>query len=185
MVLTFAESKVIYQGLLQGDWELGIITLNPDPQPQLQQQSVWQDTMHFVAAPNHPLAQLSQVSPEQLSQYSALLPKPNTFTRYRLSLNVGMSTNHLDTIRMMVRLALIWAGMSYHKLCSTAALSISRCHPGPSTANWAAFGIGRHSLSNAAKSFLDMVYSQFDHLASKWLVYAVYLYSFSMYLRHV
>ena len=29
--IQFAESEVIYEGLLQGRWQLGIITLNPNP----------------------------------------------------------------------------------------------------------------------------------------------------------
>ncbi|MGY8863891.1 MAG: LysR family transcriptional regulator, partial [Pseudomonadales bacterium] len=71
--IQFAESEVIYEGLLHGRWQLGIITLNPEPHAQLQQQAIWQDKMKFVAAPDHPLNQQRAVKLSQLSSFPALL----------------------------------------------------------------------------------------------------------------
>jgi len=116
--IQFAESEVIYEGLLQGRWHLGIITLNPLPHAQLKQHVIWQDKMQFVAAPDHPLNQLAEVDLPTLSRFPALLSKANTFTRgiveqnfaaKNLDLNVAMSTNNLDTIRMMVSIGMGWS----------------------------------------------------------------------------
>lgn len=162
--IQFAESEVIYEGVLQGRWQLGIITLNPEPHPQLQQHSIWQDTMQFVAAPEHPLNQQKNIDLPQLSSFPALLSKTNTFTRSivegnfereRLALNVAMSTNHLDTIRMMVSIGMGWSVLPHTlvndqiKVIDTLAKPITRqlgCvwHP-------------QRSLSNAAQAFMELL----------------------------
>jgi len=121
--IKFASAEDIYDGLLQGHWQLGLTTLNPDHHPQIDQKVIWQDQMKFVAAPDHPLSNKPIVNLSVLSTYPALLPEPNTFTRElleenfsanNLQLNVGLSTNNLDTIRMMASLGLGWALLPEH-----------------------------------------------------------------------
>lgn len=116
--IQFAESEVIYQGVLEGLWEIGIITLSPHPHIQLQQEVVWEDEMHFVCSPSHPLAIANNVSLQDLGNYNALLSKPGTFTRELLSqrfdqakvdLPVATSTNNLDTLRMLASTGMGWS----------------------------------------------------------------------------
>jgi len=162
--IQFAESEVIYDGLLQGRWQLGIITLNPEPHPQLQQQVIWQDQMQFVAAPDHPLSQQSSVNLAELSSYPALLSKSNTFTRgiveqdfgeQELALKVAMSTNNLDTIRMMVSIGMGWSILPQTLINNDLKVIASQSKP-----------IVRHlgcvwhqqrSLSNAAKALMEIL----------------------------
>jgi DNA-binding transcriptional LysR family regulator len=162
--IQFAESEVIYDGLLQGRWQLGIITLNPEPHPQLQQQVIWQDQMQFVAAPDHPLSQQSSVNLAELSSYPALLSKSNTFTRgiveqdfgaQKLALKVAMSTNNLDTIRMMVSIGMGWSILPQTLINNDLKVIASQSKP-----------IVRHlgcvwhqqrSLSNAAKALMEIL----------------------------
>lgn len=105
--IKFASAEDIYDGLLQGHWQLGLTTLNPTLHPQIEQKVIWQDRMKFVAAPDHPLSHKLIVNLSILSTYRAFLPKPKSFTRElleenfpanNLKLNVDVSTNNLDTI---------------------------------------------------------------------------------------
>jgi DNA-binding transcriptional LysR family regulator len=162
--IQFAESEVIYEGVLQGRWQLGIITLNPEPHPQLQQQAIWQDTMQFVAAPEHPLCQQASVNLSQLSSFPALLSKTNTFTRriveqdfaaQSLALNVAMSTNNLDTIRMMVSIGMGWSILPQTLINSQIKVidTLSK----PVVRKLGCVWHQQRSLSNAAEAFIELL----------------------------
>lgn len=116
--LSFDESEVAYNGVLHGDLELALITLAPQPDPVIHSQPVWTDRLQYVVSKDHPLANKRQVSLEQLTHFSAILPSSSTFThqivaeqfhKQNLLLDVTMSTNYLDTIRMMVKIGLGWS----------------------------------------------------------------------------
>ena len=114
----FIDSEEAFEGVLHGDLELGIVTLPPTPDPRVHQRCIWHDPLVFMAAPDHPLAHQQSVSLRMLTEYSAILPSPVTFTRriveelfrrQRLSLDIAMSTNYLETIHMMVAIGLGWS----------------------------------------------------------------------------
>jgi len=159
--IQFAESEVIHQGLLEGLWEIGIITLNPHPHERLEQQVIWQDAMHFVGAPHHPLAQAKNVTLEDLSNYPALLSKPGTFTRELLSqrfdeanidLQVATSTNNLDTLRMLVSTGMGWSLLP-HSLLNGELKSIAT-DTSTIVRNLGCVWHQQRSLSNAAQQFI-------------------------------
>ena len=162
--IQFAESEVIYEGVLQGRWQLCIITLNPEPHAQLQQQAIWQDKMQFVAALEHPLNQQKGVKLSQLGSFPALLSKTNTFTRciiehdfatQKLALNVAMSTNNLDTIRMMVSIGMGWSILP-QTLINTQIKVIDTLSP-PVVRQLGCVWHQQRSLSNAAKAFIELL----------------------------
>ncbi|MBV1786543.1 LysR family transcriptional regulator [Marinobacterium sp. D7] len=116
--LRFDESEVAYDRVLKGDLELALITLAPKADPRILGETLWVDSLQYVVADDHPLASEQAPSLSQLNRYPALLPAPDTFThqlvreqlsQLRLVPNLGMSTNYLDTIRMMVRIGLGWS----------------------------------------------------------------------------
>lgn len=116
--LRFEESEVAYEGVLKGDLELALITLSPDPDENIHSEIIWDDLLQYVVSEDHPLATSSEITLTELTAYNAILPGANTFTRtlveqlfdqHALSLNVTMSTNYLDTIRMMVSIGLGWS----------------------------------------------------------------------------
>ena len=168
--IQFAESEVIYEGLLQGRWQLGIITLNPEPDTQIQQQAIWQDKMQFVAAPEHPLTQQYSIELSQLSSFPALLSKTNTFTRsiveqdfaaQNLALNVAMSTNNLDTIRMMVSIGMGWSILP-HTLINSQIKVIDALSK-PIVRQLGCAWHQQRSLSNAATAFIELLQSADTH----------------------
>jgi DNA-binding transcriptional LysR family regulator len=74
--------------------------------------------MQFVVAIDHPLAKEQKISLSKLNNYQPILPGLKTFTRQMTSerfieqgllLDVAMSTNNLDTIKMMVVNGLGWS----------------------------------------------------------------------------
>ncbi len=116
--LRFDESEVAYDGVLHGNLELALITLAPQPDPAIHSQIVWTDRLQYVVSKDHPLANKRQISLEQLTHFPAILPSASTFThqivaeqfnKQNLTLDVSMSTNYLDTIRMMIKIGLGWS----------------------------------------------------------------------------
>lgn len=118
MDLRFYESEVAYEAVVHGDIELALITLSPESDPRIVAQTVWVDRLHYCVAADHPLASCGNVEFDQINAYPAILPAANTFTyqivhkqlsSLGLEPNLGISTNYLDTIRMMVRSGLGWS----------------------------------------------------------------------------
>jgi DNA-binding transcriptional LysR family regulator len=119
----FVDSEQADRAVLAGELELAFLTLPPTFDPRLSYQEIWQDPLVFVVAPFHPLA--SQVlssnlhlTLNDLAQYPAILPAANTYTsqitlaafhQAGLSLKTSMSTNPLDSIRMLVSIGLGWS----------------------------------------------------------------------------
>jgi len=116
--LHFMDSEEACHAIEQGELELGIVTLPLEPAKALQTCEVWPDPLDIVVNHSHPLASFKKVSPEQLAEYSAILPTRGTYTRqifeqtmrkHKLELKVGLSTNYLETIKMMVSVGLGWS----------------------------------------------------------------------------
>lgn len=118
MDLRFYESEVAYEAVVRGDIELALITLSPETDARIVAETLWLDRLHYCVAADHPLAQQPNIEFNQINSYPAILPGPNTFTyqivHQQLSSlglvpKLGISTNYLDTIRMMVRTGLGWS----------------------------------------------------------------------------
>jgi DNA-binding transcriptional LysR family regulator len=114
-----------------------------------------------MAAESHPLCGLDSVSLTQLSEYPVILPGLNTYTgqiakrlfdKEGLKLDVAMSTNYLETIRMMASIGLGWTILPRSMLAAPL-----RAIPVPIEAPQRVLGYIYHrgrSLSNAARAFI-------------------------------
>ncbi len=116
--LHFLDSEEAYQGVLDGELEIAVVTLAPHPDPQLEVVPIWVDRLCFVCAQDHPLAALPRPSLQALCEHDAVLPGPLTFTRgliearfaaAGLHLPVALSTNYLETLKMMTAIGLGWS----------------------------------------------------------------------------
>ncbi len=117
----FVDSEQAHQAVLSGELELAFLTLPPAFDARLSYREIWNDPLFFVVAPFHPLAKKSKDSPltlSDLAEYAAILPAANTYTsqitlaafhQAGLSLKTSMSTNPLDSIRMLVSIGLGWS----------------------------------------------------------------------------
>jgi len=162
--IDFLDSEEAYERVLLGEVEIGVITLAPEEKPSLQQMTVWQDELVVTVARHHPLAERKQVSAQALSRYRAILPGLNTYTgriiktlfeEQRLPLDVSMSTNYLETIKVMVGIGLGWSVLPKtlvdENLCALALTGqkLSR--------NLGVVIHRERSLSNAASAFLQLL----------------------------
>ncbi len=114
----FMDSEEACRAVEHGDLEIGIVTLPLTPSPLLHTQEIWPDPLSIVVGKSHPLAKQKQVTLEILSQHTAILPATGTYTREVLEraiahtnsqLKVGLATNYLETIKMMVSVGLGWS----------------------------------------------------------------------------
>ena len=162
--LHFMDSEEACHAIEHGDLELGIVTLPLMPAKVLHTYKIWSDPLDIVVNQSHPLASLKKITPKQLANYSAILPTRGTYTRqifehtmrkHKLELKVGLSTNYLETIKMMVGVGLGWS-----------VLPRSMLNKELTTLNIEGIKLERklgvvwhsgHTLSNAAKAMSDML----------------------------
>lgn len=116
--MRFLDSEQAYEGILQGELELAVVTLAPQKHRNLDVVPVWTDRLQLVVSRDHALAGVEEVSLEQLTCYEAVLPGFQTFTRgivesafarNGLQLQVSLSTNYMETLKMMVSIGLGWS----------------------------------------------------------------------------
>ncbi|MCH4248005.1 MAG: LysR family transcriptional regulator [Acinetobacter populi] len=114
----FIDSEQAHQLVLAGEIELAFLTLPPQSDIRLHYQPLWQDPLTFVVAPFHPLAQQQELTLNDLINYPSLLPSAHTYTsqitlaefeKRGLKLQASMSTNPLESIRMLVSIGLGWS----------------------------------------------------------------------------
>lgn len=167
--IDFLDSEEAYERVLLGEVELGVITLAPEEKLSLQQIPIWKDELVVTLARNHPLAKPSLsskkgVNAKALSEYRAILPGLNTYTgrivkalfeEQKLPLDISMSTNYLETIKVMVSIGLGWSVLPKTLIDDTlCGLNLSGVKMSRN------LGVVMHrerSLSNAARAFLDLL----------------------------
>ncbi|MFZ5531142.1 MAG: LysR family transcriptional regulator [Pseudomonadota bacterium] len=172
----FIDSEAAWDDIVGGRMELGIVTLPPkniaakgDSTTPLRTEKIWDDPLAVVAANDHPLASLRSVTLRALSQHPAILPSDVTFTRRivdaafaakGLSTPTAISTNYLETIKMMVAVGLGWSVLPASMIdAQVIALPVNELriqrelgvvyHPG-------------RTLSNAARAMVDMLHAERD-----------------------
>ena len=162
--IRFMDSEAACHAVERGDLEMAIVTLPLEPSPALALTTVWEDPLALVAAREHPLASRRRLRPGDLAQYNAILPAIGTFTREVLERalqpsglrpKVGLSTNYLETIRMLVAVGLGWSVLPRTMLepelveLQVQGLQLAR-----------QLGAVRHrdrTLSNAAAALLELL----------------------------
>ncbi|MGI9282827.1 MAG: LysR family transcriptional regulator [Endozoicomonas sp.] len=165
----FVDSEVAYEMLSRGEIELGIITLSPDNPDRFQSHLIWDDPLVFMAAKDHSLSRLQKVSTQQLSVHQAILPGSNTFT-YRLvrklfeeeglSLQTAMSSNYLETIRMLTSIGLAWTILPASMLDDDLVALKTQCHTPSRKLGYIIHK--ERTLSNAANAFLGLLNQEAD-----------------------
>ncbi len=159
--IRFLGSESACHEVERGSLELGIVTLPPHPLPNLHMQPLWDDPLHIVVSPEHPLAG-QRTDLQTLVQYPAVMPSSGTYTReilervlreHGLELRAGMCTDYLETLKMLAATGLGWALLPTTMLSSglisldIQELQLSR-----------RLGIvtnRRHTLSNAARAMSE------------------------------
>jgi DNA-binding transcriptional LysR family regulator len=161
--LGFMDSEQAYARVLQGSAELALTTLGPT-QPPLRSTPLWDDPLHVVVAPDHPLAMRTKVSLADLAAHPAVLPDAVTFThrivaeafaRRGLALQLRMTTNYLETIKMLAAVGLAWTVLPQTMLdAQVRVLPVT----GLKLTRQLGYTIhGGRTLSRAAQAFIDLL----------------------------
>lgn len=170
--IQFLDSEVAYDEVFHGRAELAVITLAPDTREPVRAVAVWDDPLDFVTAPEHPLAQGSGVTLADVALHPAVFPGGNTFTHHivhrlfeaqDLIPNIAMSTNYLETIKMMVSIGLAWSVLPRTMLDD----QVTRLPlPGIQLSRQLGYIVHtERTLSNAARAFMQLLDSHRDNLA--------------------
>jgi DNA-binding transcriptional LysR family regulator len=159
--IDFMDSEQAYDEVTRGNVELAVVTLAPEVDPSLVARTVWPDPLDFMAPAGHPLCQVEPLDLAHLCQYPVILPGGGTYTgqivralfeRRGLKLDIALSTNYLETIRMMASVGLGWTLLPRSML--KPPLNVLQV-PGESPSR--SLGLiyhHRRSLSNAARAFI-------------------------------
>ena len=160
----FMDSEKAYEGILQGRFEVAAITLAPEAHPKIEAKTIWPDPLVFMVSDDHPFLREDNPTLKDLRDYPAILPGLGTYTgrmtralfeQQNVPLPPTMTTNYLETIKMMVSIGLGWS-----------LLPESMLEPGiravaiPGIQIQRELGYIHHrekSLSNAAKAFIKLL----------------------------
>lgn len=160
----FLDSEVAYEEILHGRAELAVITLAPQTAAPVRATKVWDDPLDFVAAPEHPLARNGAVSLADVARHPAVFPGGTTFTQRivqrlfegeGLTPNIAMSTNYMETIKMMVSIGIAWSVLPRTMLDDQVArLPL----PGIQLSRQLGYIVHtERTLSNAARAFMALL----------------------------
>ncbi len=162
--IRFLDSELAYQQVLQGEVELAVTTLGPQTLPPLRATPVWRDPLEFVVAPEHPLARQPRIDLAAIAAHPAVLPDPGTFTHrivaelfaaQGLAPSLRMTTNYLETIKMLVSVGLAWSVLP-HSLIDAQACALAV--PGVALSRRLGYVThGGRTLSRAAHAFIGLL----------------------------
>lgn len=121
----FVDSETAHAAVMSGELELAFLTLPPlynknTKDKRLTYTPLWHDDLVFVAATFSELAQQKSITLDKLADLPALLPAAHTYTsqitlaafaKKGLKPHATMSTNPLESIRMMVSVGLGWSAL--------------------------------------------------------------------------
>lgn len=115
--LHFMNSENGCEAVAAGELELAVVTLPETPLEKLVARTIWNDPLMFMVSKEHPLARAKREI-NAFQDHPAILPEKGTVTRklidkelaaFKLSLKIGVETNYLETIRMLVSVGLGWS----------------------------------------------------------------------------
>jgi DNA-binding transcriptional LysR family regulator len=115
--IDFMDSEQAYELTLQGEVELAVVTLAPSPVINIITRPIWLDPLDFMVQKGTQLTQKKTLGLKELSQHPAILPGLNTYTgqivkslfeQRSLPMQIAITTNYLETIRMMASVGLGW-----------------------------------------------------------------------------
>ena len=162
--IRFLDSEVAYEEVLHGRTELAVITLAPNTAAPIKAIKVWDDPLAFVVAPGHALDRAQHVSLQDIARHPAVFPGGNTFTHHivhrlfqqeGLTPEISMSTNYMETIKMMVSIGIAWSVLP-RTMLDEQVIALEM----PNISLSRSLGYIVHTertLSNAAKAFMQLL----------------------------
>ena len=115
--IDFMDSEQAYELTLHGEVELAVVTLAPSSIVNIVTRPIWLDPLDFMVQQGTRLTRKKTLGLKELSQHPAILPGLNTYTgqivkslfeQRSLPIQIAITTNYLETIRMMASVGLAW-----------------------------------------------------------------------------
>ncbi|SHO49889.1 LysR family transcriptional regulator [Desulfopila aestuarii] len=115
--LHFLDSEAGCAAVAAGELEMAVVTLPQVAPEKLEIHHVWDDPLMLMVSREHRLADKGSAA-ELLALYPGILPEKGTVTRrlienglaaFGVTPRVGVETNYLETIRMLVSAGLGWS----------------------------------------------------------------------------
>lgn len=166
--LKFTDSESGCRSVENGELEFAVVTLPTHSKPPLKSVTLWKDDLLIVVAVDHPLSKKKQLEVAELLAYDAIMPEQSTFTweivhkefeTEHKRVKVGLTSNYLETIKMLVTVGLGWSILP-KSLVENSDLKILKVNKIQLSRN---LGIVYHqnkTLSNAAKQFINILTNQ-------------------------
>lgn len=161
--LGFMDSEAGCAAVAVGKKELAVVTLPQLPTDRLVVEKVWDDPLMVMVNREHPLAHRGGEL-EALAGYPLILPEAGTVTRglierpfaaLGIPLKIGVETNSLETIRMLVSVGLGWGVLPLSMVADPLV-----CVELPAVHFYRQLGLVTHpkrSLSRAAQAFCELL----------------------------
>lgn len=165
LAIEFMDSEKAYGTVAQGEHELAVITLAPaGASSRLESRLIWADPLSVMVAHDHPLATKRRASIAELAGYPAVLPGTGTWTGQILQelfiangirLEASMSTNYLETLRMLATIGLGWTVLP-ESMCTDELVPVEL--PGTRLQRQLGYVVHReHTLSSAARAMIELL----------------------------
>ena len=164
--IDFMDSEQAYELTLQGEVELAVVTLSPSPVSNIVTRPIWLDPLDFMVQQGTELTRKKTLGLKELSQQPAILPGLNTYTgqivkslfeQRNLPMQTAITTNYLETIRMMASVGLGWTVLP--RSMRDPSLATLPIHDAYIERTLGAVHHEGRSLSRAARAFMDALES--------------------------
>lgn len=162
--LRFMDSEQACRAVERGDLELAVVTLPVVAPERLTLEPIWEDPLSIMVSREHALAGRKRVKLTELVEHPAILPSVGTYTRVivedairptGMKPRVRLSTNYLETIRMLVSIGFGWSALPATMLGEDVrAIQVRELRPSRT------LGIVTHqarTLSNAGRAFCEQL----------------------------
>ena len=165
--IRFEDSENAHALVQQAHSELAVVTLDPQGPGELEYLPLWDDPLVFVHSALTPLP-VEQQTLAQLTKLPSILPGLDTYTgrivaqqflRSNIDLVPTLSTNYLETIRMLVVTGLGWSVLP--KAMVDASLQILDL-PQPPARTLGCVINPKRALSNVAVAFMELLTTGFS-----------------------
>lgn len=161
--IRFEDSEQAFSSVERGDIEFAIITLPSRLPSNLVSEIAWRDELQIVVGLDHPLRNRKSPTVTNLAEYPSVLPTIETethqiilreFERQGLQVNVPITTNNLQTLKMLAVAGFGWSLLPQTML--DGDLCVLDCNL-TLKRNLGLVVHRKRSLSNAAKVMKKMI----------------------------
>jgi DNA-binding transcriptional LysR family regulator len=162
--IRFEDSEDAHDLVRRAETEIAVVTLNPEGDPELCCDVLWDDPLSFVVAEDHELAGRRSISLRALAAANPVLPGPSTYTgriiiqafaAAGISITPNLATNYLETIAMLVGIGLGWSVLP-DSMIQPPLVALDTQAP-PLRRTLGCVTNPKRTLSSAARAFSDVL----------------------------